>query len=213
MLLFKKKDLLVVISKSDNTVQFTKPLNDILKYQHRYNYKFKMYENGKVTVADDYIIDGETLTVLFGSATVTYTSEGASYTDAMEGGGPTYVDTIIASAGAKDSQTSVITYVFNISDFSAELFTGSLFSTVSNSVVTWEDIKEYFNPDKYLISVNAYGLPVASSISTQVINYNLTLDEENGYIPYLQKLARLEGNATTFESPIGCYISFNVYAL
>ena len=133
--------------------------------------------------------------------------------DAMEGGGPTYVDTIIASAGAKDSQTSVITYVFNISDFSAELFTGSLFSTVSNSVVTWEDIKEYFNPDKYLISVNAYGLPVASSISTQVINYNLTLDEENGYIPYLQKLARLEGNATTFESPIGCYISFNVYAL
>lgn len=84
MLLFKKKDLLVVISKSGDTVQFTKPLNDILKYQHRYNYKFKMYENGKVTVADDYIIEGDTLTVLFGSATVSYTSEGASY---MEGGG------------------------------------------------------------------------------------------------------------------------------
>ena len=84
MLLFKKKDLLVVISKSNDTVQFTKPLKDILKYQHRYNYKFKMYENGKVTVADDYIIDGETLVVLFGSASVTYTSEGASY---MEGSG------------------------------------------------------------------------------------------------------------------------------
>lgn len=86
MLLFKKKDLLVVISKSGDTVQFTKSLKDILKYQHRYNYKFKLYENGKVTTADDYIIGDETLTVLFGSATVTYTSEGASYTEG-EGGG------------------------------------------------------------------------------------------------------------------------------
>lgn len=86
MLLFKKKDLLVVISKSGTTVQFTKPLKDILKYQHRYNYKFKLYENGKVTTADDYIIDGETLTVLFGSAVVTYTSEGATYTEGSGGG-------------------------------------------------------------------------------------------------------------------------------
>jgi hypothetical protein len=87
MLLFKKKDLLIVISKSGETVQFTKPLKDILKYQHRYNYKFKMYENGGVTVAEDYIINGETLTVLFGSATVTYTSEGASYTEGSGGEG------------------------------------------------------------------------------------------------------------------------------
>lgn len=86
MLLFKKKDLLVVISKSGETVQFTKPLKDILKYQHRYNYKFKMYENGKITVADDYIIEGETLTVLFGSASVSYTSEGASYTEGSSDG-------------------------------------------------------------------------------------------------------------------------------
>lgn len=86
MLLFKKKDLLVVISKSGETVQFTKPLKDILKYQHRYNYKFKMYENGKVTVADDYIIEGDTLTVLFGSASVSYTSEGATYTEGGSGG-------------------------------------------------------------------------------------------------------------------------------
>lgn len=86
MLLFKKKDLLVVISKSGDTVQFTKPLKDILKYQHRYNYKFKMYETGKVTVSDDYIIEGETLTVLFGSASVAYTSEGATYTEGSGGG-------------------------------------------------------------------------------------------------------------------------------
>jgi len=86
MLLFKKKDLLVIISKSGTTVQFTKPLKDILKYQHRYNYKFKLYENGKVTIADDYIIDGETLTVLFSSATVTYTSEGATYAEGGDGG-------------------------------------------------------------------------------------------------------------------------------
>lgn len=87
MLLFKKKDLLIVISKSGDNVQFTKPLKDILKYQHRYNYKFKLYENGKVTVADDYIIDGETLTVLFRSSTVTYTSEGATYTEGSGGSG------------------------------------------------------------------------------------------------------------------------------
>lgn len=87
MLLFKKKDLLIVLSKSGTTVQFTKPLKDILKYQYRYNYKFVMYENGAVTVADDYVIDGETLTVLFGSATVAYTSEGATYTEGGSGGG------------------------------------------------------------------------------------------------------------------------------
>lgn len=87
MLLFHKRDLLVVLTKSDDTVQFSKPIKDILKYQYRYNYKFKLYESGKVTVADDYIIEGETLTVFFGSAYVEYTSSGATYNDGGGSGG------------------------------------------------------------------------------------------------------------------------------
>lgn len=34
MLLFHKRDLLVVLTKSGDTVQFAKPIKDILKYQH-----------------------------------------------------------------------------------------------------------------------------------------------------------------------------------
>lgn len=87
MLLFHKKDLLVVLTKDGDTVEFSKSVKDILKYQHRYNYKFKLYETGKITVADDYIIEGETLTVFFGTAYVEYSSSGATYNEGGSGGG------------------------------------------------------------------------------------------------------------------------------
>lgn len=86
MLLFHKRDLLVTLTLDDGTVTFSKPVKEILKYQHRYNYKFKLYETGKVTVADDYIIEGETLTVFFGSAYVEYSSSGATYNEGGSGG-------------------------------------------------------------------------------------------------------------------------------
>lgn len=142
MLLFKKKDLLIVLSKSGETVQFTKPLKDILKYQYRYNYKFVMYENGAVTVADDYVINGETLTVLFGSATVAYTSEGATYTEGGSGGGSGELSLYAYMFKTLDDNTALETIMagqrfalgFDMSVVSAFNFNTQQVDTISMSV-------------------------------------------------------------------------------
>lgn len=205
MLLFKKKDLLVVISKSDNTVQFTKPLKDILKYQHRYNYKFKMYENGKVTVADDYIIDGETLTVLFGSATVTYTSDGATYADAMEGG---------------ETQTKHRVYInarFNLSIASGvDLFSVDLFNSEANGNYEIDSNEVSLNDIKTLLhNSDDSNLNIVSLIQEPIPNNNIFFEGYNvGFgadFEYFEfQFRRLTGVTGTINATITAIAAFYI---
>lgn len=87
MLLFNKKDMQIICKYDGETVTFSKPLKDILKYQYKYNYRFKLYTTEGYIIADDFKIEGDVLTVLFGTVTVTYSASGAEYNDTTGGGG------------------------------------------------------------------------------------------------------------------------------
>lgn len=91
MLLFNKKDMLVICKYDGNEVTFSKSLKEILKYQYKYNYKFKLYATGGefvgTFIADDYCIDGENLTIFIGDYIVEYNSSGTSIETVTGGSG------------------------------------------------------------------------------------------------------------------------------
>lgn len=91
MLLFNKKDMQIICKYDGETVTFSKTLKEILKYQYKYNYRFKAYVTAEdftgYFIADDYLISGDELTVFFGGFSISYNSDGATFTPSSGGEG------------------------------------------------------------------------------------------------------------------------------
>lgn len=80
-----------IICKYDGeTVTFSKTLKEILKYQYKYNYRFKLYATGGnfvgTYVANDYMISGDNLYVFFNDYIIEYSMEGTSIEESSSGG-------------------------------------------------------------------------------------------------------------------------------
>lgn len=83
--------MLIICKYDGETVTFSKSLKEILKYQYKYNYRFKLYDTQNNTPAyyinDDYFIEDEILTVSFAGFDIMYSSDGASYVPSSGGEG------------------------------------------------------------------------------------------------------------------------------
>lgn len=177
-----------IICKYDGeTVTFSKSLKEILKYQYKYNYRFKLYktidDSYSYNIADDYEIADDTLAIYFDSHVVIYSPNGAEIHETSSGGeggeGGSGVaqmiydidnSTYYIERSYKDFLNGKITTVYIAIDESIDLRT-STYYTVSRVEVDYIPYGE--NDDlSYAVFISLTDLYLSQTVSCVYIQEN-----------------------------------------
>lgn len=183
MLLFNKKDMQIICKYDGETVTFSKSLKEILKYQYKYNYRFKLYDTQNNTpsyyISDDYFIHDKILAVSFGGFDILYSSDGASYVPSSGDEGGSCIAQMVhdidnsnyyIERSYKDFLNGKITTVYIAIDESIDLRT-STYYTVSRVDVDYIPYGE--NDDlSYAVFISLTDLYLGQTVSCVYIQEN-----------------------------------------